>query len=154
MDDYINLEIPIPADNEGHVLLKCHFCGEIFKLMISDIEDDSQLNIWCPSCGLVSESYLTEDVIELAERLIQNYATDIANDFAKNIENIFRNNSFIKVKTSSTLKKQAIDPIVIKIENLEECTFICCNKSAKISPSLKFEGSYCPFCGEVTDGNR
>lgn len=154
MDGYINIEIPIPADNEGYVLLKCPLCGEMFKLMVSDIEDDSQLNIWCPSCGLVSESYLPEDVIELAERLIQNFTTDMLNAFAKDIENIFKNNSFVKSKTISNLKKEATDPIAIKIENLEEQTFKCCHKSAKILPSLKFAGCYCPFCGEVIDGNR
>lgn len=102
----------------------------------------------------MSESYLTEDVIELGERLIQNYATDMLNDFAKDIGKMFKNNSFIKVKTSSNLKKEAIDPIAMKIQNLEKRTFACCHKGAKISPSLKFEGCYCPFCGEGTDGNR
>lgn len=153
MGDYINIEIPIPADSEGYVLLKCPICAELFKLMVSDIEDDSQLNIWCPSCGLISESYLTEDIIELGERLIENYATDMLNDFSKDIEKMFKNNSFIKVKTSQNFKKEAIDPIAMKIENLEKRTFACCHRSAKISPSLKFEGCYCPFCGEVTDGN-
>lgn len=52
MGDYINIEIPIPADSEAYVLLKCPLCAEAFKLMVSDIEDDSQLDIWCQKATL------------------------------------------------------------------------------------------------------
>lgn len=45
-------EISIKSDNDGFILLQCSLCGEFFKLLASDLNDDSTLNIWCPYCGL------------------------------------------------------------------------------------------------------
>ena len=70
-------EIAIPADNDGFALLQCNLCGEFFKLKPSDVQSDEVLNIWCPVCGLISDGYFTQDVIDLALKM----ATNIANDF-------------------------------------------------------------------------
>ena len=65
MSDNITVEISIPCDDEGYVLLRCSHCGELFKITASDAKDDEVLDIYCPACGLTSESYLTDDVIAL-----------------------------------------------------------------------------------------
>ena len=46
------MEISIPADDEGYVLLRCPKCGEKFKLAPTDIESDEVEDIYCPLCGL------------------------------------------------------------------------------------------------------
>lgn len=77
MSDEIHMEISIPADDEGYVLLKCEHCGTFFKATPSDIKDDGVLRIFCPSCGLVSESYITDDVLELAMNMVSNQVNDM-----------------------------------------------------------------------------
>ena len=36
------MEISIPTDQEGYVLLKCSICGEFFKLTPEDMMDDKK----------------------------------------------------------------------------------------------------------------
>ncbi len=86
MSNKETIEISIPADNDGFVLLQCSHCGEFFKLSVSDCEDDNILNVYCPSCGLISDSYITEDVKELALAIAENYAMDELYDAFKNLE--------------------------------------------------------------------
>lgn len=149
---YIVKEISIPADNDGFVLLQCQLCGEYFKLTPNDINDDSNLEIWCPNCGLKSKRYITEDVIRLALKLAKNLLVDEINNMTKALSSSL-NRGTIKFKSGKSLGREAIDPIQAKIENLEIADYKCCHGRAKISPNLKFEGGYCPFCGEVNDGN-
>ena len=66
MSDEINMTISIPTDDDGYVLLQCEHCGTYFKGTPSDLKDDGVFNIFCPSCGLISENYVTDDVLELA----------------------------------------------------------------------------------------
>ena len=77
MSDEINMTIPIPADDDGYVLLQCEQCGTYFKATPSDLEDDGVLHIFCPSCGLISENYVTEDVLELAMKMVTNAVNDM-----------------------------------------------------------------------------
>ncbi len=149
---YIVKEISIPTDNDGFVLLQCQLCGEYFKLIPSDIKDESNIEIWCPNCGLKSERYLSEDIIKIALKMAKNVLADAVNGMMKTLSDSLNKGS-IKFKAGRPLQKQAIDPIQAKIENLEIEDYKCCHGQAKISPSLKFEGSYCPFCGEINDGN-
>ena len=66
------MEISIPADDAGYVLLQCPKCGEKFKLTPTDIESDEVEDIYCPLCGLTSESFWTDDVFELAQAKMLN----------------------------------------------------------------------------------
>ena len=77
MSDKINMTISIPSDDDGYVLLQCEHCGTYFKGIPSDIEDEGVLHIFCPSCGLISENYATDDVIELARKMVINAANDM-----------------------------------------------------------------------------
>lgn len=79
MSDNITVEISIPCDDEGYVLLRCSHCGELFKITASDAKDDEVLDIYCPACGLTSESYLTDDVIALANAKINKREFDRKN---------------------------------------------------------------------------
>lgn len=154
MSDGIAFEIRIPSDEDGFLLLQCPKCGDYFKLTASDINDVSTLQIWCSTCGLVSSSYLTKDVIEIGMRLVHNHAVDLAEQFTKNINNMSRDSSFIKMSAKHDMKKETIDPIVARVKNLEVVEYPCCQKEAKINPSVAFAGGYCPFCGEMTNEDK
>lgn len=88
MKDFETLEISIPADSDGYVLLKCPSCGERFMLLVDDIEDDTNLDIWCPNCGLKHQDYLDDETINLAERMIENKVADILNEFSATMKKV------------------------------------------------------------------
>lgn len=147
MSDEVHMTVSIPTDDEGYILLQCEHCGTFFKATPSDIKDDGVLRIFCPSCGLTSENYLTEDVIELAMRMIKNKVNDMIYDAFKDLERQNRRNSMIKFKAGKRPEHETEDPIRSGIEALEIVDFPCCRRTAKIKPLLKMTGAYCPFCG-------
>ncbi|WP_242948016.1 TFIIB-type zinc ribbon-containing protein [Clostridium baratii] len=142
----ITKEISIPTDNDGFVLLKCKLCGEFFKLKPSELQADDVINIWCPICGLISDSYLTEDVIKLALKIASNIANDLIFDSLNKI-----NSDFISFEVNKKPRSEIESPIVSKIEALEIQKYRCCKKQAKIKPLVKIFGSYCPYCGVKYD---
>lgn len=151
MEDF-SFEISIPCDDDGFVLLQCPKCGEFFKLRPSDIESDEVLDIYCPLCGLTSEDYLTEDVVELAIAMAKNRALDeIYNEF-RSLERQTRN-SFVQFKCSKPEKEDEL-PIQSTIDAMEIVDFDCCDRQAKIRNLLHYCGSHCPFCGGLQDGNN
>lgn len=147
MSDEFYMTVSIPTDNEGYILLQCEHCGTFFKATLSDIEDDGVLHIFCPSCGLINENYVTEDVIELAMRMIKNKVNDIIYDAFKDLERHNKRNSIIKFKSGMRPGHETEEPIRSGIEALEIANFSCCRRTAKIKPLLKMTGAYCPFCG-------
>jgi len=140
------MKIEIPTDNDGFVLLQCTLCGEYFKVTPSDYEDDGVLEIYCPSCGLVSENYITEDVIELAMTMAHNVAMDLVYNEMKKLERKFKGGA-ISFKAGKKPKPEQENPIRATIEALTITHFRCCNKKVKIKPMLRISGCYCPFCG-------
>lgn len=143
-------EIAIPADNDGFALLQCNLCGEFFKLKPSDVQSDEVLNIWCPVCGLISDGYFTQDVIDLALKMATNIANDLLFDSLKDMQKNF-NGGFISMKISKKPDREIESPIVSGIEALEIQKYKCCKKQAKIKPLVKIFGSYCPYCGVKYD---
>lgn len=147
MSEDFSFEISVPSDDEGFILLQCSYCGEYFKIPSSECNNDENLFVYCPSCGLVSENYLTEDVIELAENMVVNYAMDAIQDVFKQIERSTKKNSFIQFKAGKKPRHKDENPIRSGIEAMEIGGFRCCNKQAKVKPLLRITGCYCPFCG-------
>lgn len=146
MSDAFSFEISIPADDDGFVLLQCEHCGEFFKISAFECNNDDNLFIYCPSCGLVSDSYLTDDVIRLAQSVAINYARDMVYDAFKDLERSYQN-SFVSFKAGRRPKHEEETPIRAGIEAMEFAEFGCCKKQTKIKPLLKITGCYCPFCG-------
>lgn len=130
MKDFETLEISIPADSDGYVLLKCPSCGERFMLLVDDIEDDTNLDIWCPNCGLKHQDYLDDETINLAERMIDNKVADILNEFSATMKKSFKN-SDIKIKTEK-IKKQPEIPIGRKLEILKKNIMSVARKKQKL----------------------
>lgn len=146
MSDDICMNIPIPTDDDGYVLLKCSFCGTLFKSTPTDVEDDGVLELYCPSCGLSSDSYLTDDVIELVITLFENRTTDIVYDELKKMERQL-SKGLISFKTGNKPKPETKNPIRSGVEALKITNFPCCKRTVKIKLMLRMTGCYCPFCG-------
>ena len=146
MADNVEMSISIPSDDDGFFLLRCEHCGEFFKLIGDDIESDVIFDVSCPACGLTSESFVTDDVINLAMAKVKNYALDMVYDAFKEMERKSKN-KYLKIKAGNKPEHEAENPIRSGIEALELAYFSCCGKKAKIKPLLKFTGCYCPCCG-------
>ena len=144
--DEINMTISIPTDDDGYVLLQCEHCGTYFKATPSDLKDDGVLHIFCPGCGLISVNYITEDVLELAVKMVTNAVNDMIYNEFKKMERHSKK-GIITFKAGKRPKHENEDPIHSGIEAMEICNFPCCKRTAKIKPLLKMTGAYCPFCG-------
>ena len=140
------MQIEIPSDNDGFVLLQCPLCGDYFKLRPSDYKDESVLEIHCPNCGLSSDNYFTDEVIDLAMTMAKNAAEALIYKEMKKWEKSLKN-SFVSFKVQKKPQKEYEHPINSTIEALEIKHYKCCNREAKIKPLLKICGHYCPFCG-------
>lgn len=145
MEDF-NVKVEIPKDDEGYSLLQCPNCGEFFKLTSSDVKDDGVLSIYCPSCGLAGETYITEDVLDLALKKVKNKMNDDIYKQLKAMEQKHKN-GFISIKVGKPPKHEYEEPLRSGVEALQIATYRCCHKTAKIKPLLIITGSYCPFCG-------
>ena len=146
MSDIFHVEISIPTDDDGYILLACPNCGTFFKAPPGDIEDEGVLEIFCPSCGLVGDNYITEEVIELALAMAHNKVSDLLYDEFKKMERQFKKGP-ITFKAGCRPKHEPENPIRSGIEAMEIATFPCCKRTAKVKPILKITGCYCPFCG-------
>lgn len=139
-------EISIPADNDGFALLQCSLCGEFFKVRPDDYQADDVIEIWCPSCGLKADNYFTDDALDLAEKKVENYASELLYNEMKKWERQFKG-SLISFKVDKKPQPREEYPIKYGIDALEIMKYSCCKRDAKIKPIYKICGSYCPFCG-------
>ena len=148
-----SFSISIPTDEDGQVLLKCPVCGELFKVSASIFGDDSIFEIHCPYCGIVSDSYITDDVLLLAQDMAENYANEMIMKELKKLERSTKNGLF-KIKVKSNYKRHSEQPIMLTIENMTTIEYPCCHIEAKIKPTLRMCGGYCPYCGEKYYGTE
>lgn len=142
--------VDIPTDDEGYVLFRCPKCGEYFKVKPKDYNADEIKEIYCPQCGLTSDSYITSDVIELGFAMVENYAMDMIEDAFKHMGN---KSSAVQFEVNKANRKEE-NPIRSTIDDMEIVEFPCCRRTAKIRYILNYSGSYCPFCGGKQDGNN
>lgn len=141
-----SLEIELPSDDDGFILLKCPHCGELFKLTAQDIKSDKILNIYCPACGLTADDFFTQDVIDLALAMSKNAVMDeITRQFQFLAKNY--NDSLIEIEVETNHKKEPELPIRPSIEALQVTTCHDCGRQAKISPLLAMSAYTCPLCG-------
>lgn len=94
--------ITIPTDEDGFVLLQCHICGEYFKLLASEVNDDSTINIWCPYCGLNRKQYAPNEVIDTSIKVAENELNEIIYNTFKKLEKETKN-SLIQFKCNKKL---------------------------------------------------
>ena len=145
------IKLSIPTDNHGFCLLQCPLCSGFFKLTPTDIEAEDVIQIWCPNCGLVSENYFTQDVIDLALAMAKNVAME---SIFKSLGKLNRKSKGLTFKVNNKPKLENENPIIAGIDLLDVHKYDCCKREAKIKPITKLIGSYCPFCGVNDDGNH
>lgn len=141
-----SIEISIPCDDDGFVLLQCPHCGELFKLTVKDIESDSFFNTYCPSCGLAGDEFLTEDVRNLALAKAANLAFDAITQELQSFSKRSKE-SLIQFKVNSSSAMEPELPIRASIEALQIATCQDCLCRCKISPTLIMSAYTCPLCG-------
>ena len=147
------IEIGIPADNDGFVLMQCPLCGDLFKLRPQDVNDDDVLEIHCPLCGIVSESYFTQDVIEFALKKAANWGLDALYDELKSLERETKGKP-VSIKTGRRPDHEHVSPLMPRIEALAGAVCETCGRPAKVSPLLLMSEYVCPCCGEVIFNDR
>ena len=142
MEDTIR--ISIPADVDGYVLMQCPICGSYFKIMVLDYQKANE--IYCPACGMKSDSYFTKDVIDHAQIMIMNSLQEEIYSAFKGMERK-THGKMVSIKAGKKPRPEPENPIRNKIEAMEIARFECCGKTCKTKPILKMVGCYCPFCG-------
>lgn len=140
--------ITIPCDKEGFALLQCHICGNHFKLLGNQINENNIINIWCPYCGLNGKKYVPKEVIDIAIKIFENEFNEIIYNNFKKIKKETKNN-LIKFKCNTKPILKEVSPIKKRIDKLELQNYKCCGSVAKIHPISKMCGSYCPVCGVI-----
>ena len=140
------IRFSIPLDEEGYISLECPFCGEEFKILGSDFEEEENFQLFCPYCGLIDEksSFLSKDAITHVTTLAENHMNEMLNKTFKNIEKDSRNNKFVKFKVTKELKSEEPKKL-IAVNDLIEKEMKCCNKNIKVFSEQM--GIFCPFCG-------
>ncbi|PID02591.1 hypothetical protein CSV67_08120 [Sporosarcina sp. P2] len=143
-----NFVISKQSDIEGFSSFKCSLCGEDFKLHTQEVQADDVIELFCSNCGIPSPvlSYYTADIIEHAETLVMNEATEMLNDLFKDFERSTRKNKNLTFKRGKPLAiKQP--RVLFEIDDLEQIEFLCCHRTAKLSLLSKTITPFCPYCG-------
>lgn len=99
---------------------------------------------------MVSDSYVTNDVIELGLAMAENYANDLIMKELKKFEKKIKGSISFKVSKKPNRKPEL--PVMLTIEAFEKKIYPCCKKEVKLKPILKMSGSYCPYCGVMDYG--
>ena len=152
MDD-ISFTIEIPCDEDGFVLLECPQCGEFFKLQPDACESEEVLEVCCPACGIASESYLTEDVIELAMTITKNKTFGAIHQEMKKLERQTRGKAVL-LKAGRPPRPDDEPVLQPSVDALVVTTCNHCGKRSKVSPLLSMSAFVCPLCGVCNFNDR
>lgn len=147
------IKFTIPTDDDGFVTLKCPFCAKHFKIAGADANDEDIYELFCPYCGLVTEpnEFLTDEVKEKAERIIENYRNELINKFMKDIERSFKGSKGMTFKKGKDLKMNE-PKTIIEAEDMNLYKLNCCDR--EIKAVLIDDNIYCPFCGGEIYGDN
>lgn len=144
--DNFTLTIEIATDSDGFIPMECPLCEERFGLRIEDIEDDEVLEIRCPHCGIASESFVTPEIVELAETKLANLALGLIHDEIEKLERTTRGKT-VEIKAGKRPHEEAESILTAEVNSLLEVQCDSCGREAKISPTLAFSIFVCPCCG-------
>lgn len=145
MED-IGFQLTIPSDEDGHVLLRCSRCGELFKVSVEEMEDDSVLDTYCPACGMTADNFLTEDVVRLALATATNRAASaVAKELDRQLSGV--GGGLVSISVDMETDKEPEIPLKASIEALELVHCPDCGRASKIQPALAMSMSVCPYCG-------
>lgn len=142
------MTISIPLDEEGYMLLQCPRCGEFFKVRSEDYEAEDVEDLWCPMCGIKSDSFLPDEVIELAKAKVLN---QVLGDFSRELAKIGRTTSrqsFIQMTVSSQFDQEREGDVLPSVDAFQVATCGFCERNEKLKPLPMYVGAFCAFCGE------
>lgn len=145
MDD-LTLTIEIPPDSDGFIPMECPLCEERFGLRIEDIEDDEVLEVRCPHCGIASDSYVTPNIIELAQTKLSIMALNLIHNEMKKLERATKGKA-IEVKAGKKPQEEAEAPLVTDVNTMQEIRCENCGRTVKVTPLLALSVFICPCCG-------
>lgn len=142
----ISFDLQIPADDDGYIPMECPLCGERFGLKPDDLEDDAVLEIACPHCGIVSDNYFTQEVIDLAMAKAANIAMgQLYNEMAK-LEKKTKGGA-IEIKASKKSQGEPEPMLTPDVNALVQVQCESCGRAAKVTPLLALSVFVCPCCG-------
>jgi len=144
-DDF-SFTVEIPCDEEGFVLLQCPQCGELFEVRPSDYVSDDVAEVCCPACGIASDSYVTDDVLELAKVIAKNQAYSMLHEEIEELERKTKGKA-ISFKAERPPKPDEEPVLQPSIDALTITTCRHCGKQAKVSRLLSMSMFVCPLCG-------
>lgn len=142
------MTISIPLDEEGYMLLQCPRCGEFFKVPSEDYEAEDVEDLWCPMCGIKSDSFWPDEVIELAKAKVLN---QVSGDFSSELAKIGRTTSrqsLIQMTVSSHFTEEREGDVLPSVDAFQMATCGFCGRKEKLKPLPKYIGAFCAFCGE------
>ena len=153
MGETYDFAIEIPCDDDGFVLLQCPQCGELFKLRPEDYESDDVIEVSCPSCGIASGSYLTDEVVELARAKATNATLAMLEAEMKKLERETKGKPiYFKV---GKVPEQAYETMLYPyVDALAIATCDRCGKQSKVSKLLIMSRFVCPLCGVSNFNDR
>lgn len=153
MSSDFSFTIEIPCDDDGFVLLQCPQCGELFKLKPSDYEADDVLEVCCPSCGIVSNGYLTDDIVELAMAAAKNKAFEAIHDEMKRLERKTKGKA-VSFHAGKRPKPDYEPGLQASVDALEIAMCQHCGRESKVSGLLSMSSYVCPLCGVSNFNDR
>ena len=153
MSGDFDFAIEVPCDDDGFVLLQCPQCGELFKLRPSDYESDEVLEVSCPACGISSDSYLTEEAIELALAIAKNKALAALHSEMKRLERKTKGKA-ISFKAGEPPRPDNELELQPAVDALKAVSCRSCGKQSKISLLLSMSMFTCPLCGVINLNDR
>ena len=142
------MSISIPLDEDGYLLLQCPRCGEFFKVLSEDYEAEDIEDLWCPMCGIKSDSFWPDEVIELAKAKVLN---QVLGDFSSELAKIGRTTSrqsLIQMTVSSHFTEEREGDMLPSVDAFQVATCGFCGRKEKLKPLPKYIGAFCAFCGE------
>lgn len=146
MSDDMSFTIKIPCDEDGYALLQCPQCSEFFKLKPEDYESDDILEVCCPACGISSDGYLTEDVIELALAIAKNVWFESTHKEMKKLERQTKGKD-ISFEAGRPPRPDTEPVLQPSIDTLSIVSCNHCGRQAKISRLISMSAFFCPLCG-------
>ena len=138
----------IPLDEDGNLLLQCPRCGERFKVFGDDYEAEDVWELWCPMCGIKSDCFLSEEVLELAQAKVLNHVMEKLGKEISDIGNTTSPKSPVRLTASSRFEKARERELLPSLEAFETAVCGFCGRSERITPLLNYVGAFCAFCGE------
>ena len=124
------------------------FQAEPERLRVGDV-----LEVCCPACGITSDNYLTQDVIDLTMAICKNQAFDAIHKEMKKFERRTKGKA-VSFKADKQLRPDDEPVLQPSIDTFAITTCKHCGKQSKVSRLLSMSMYVCPLCGVSNFNDR